>query len=279
MTVGRPRDREKDTRCHRQIKRVDHGRRHDAARAGQVYLTPPRPQASARGATGTSGAAVTPPAPRTWSARSMIMPPLPLRGRRAAALAVLLLAAPAPVHDDPARAPAPAVRSGWVRPVEPGVLVAGFDPPALAWLPGHRGVDLAARTGEVVRAPADGVVTFAGPVAGRGVLVVTHDDGLRTSLEPVEPTVPRGTRVVAGDPVATLSAEAGHCAPEACLHWGVRVGDAYVDPLTFLERPRIILLGRHGRVLRGRLRRARRPREGRAGAPSPRCASGRCATR
>lgn len=163
------------------------------------------------------------------------------------------------------------VAGSWSRP-HGGTVLAPFDPPAHDWLAGHRGVDLEAPVGAVVRSPADGVVTFSGPVAGRGVLVVTHGGGLRTSFEPVDATVPRGTRVRAGTPVATLAATAGHCAPTSCLHWGVRAGETYIDPLALLERPRIILLGR-------RLSRARPRPGGRVDEPSRRCASARSATR
>ena len=103
------------------------------------------------------------------------------------------------------------------------------------YAPGHRGVDLAASTGLLVRSPAAGVITFAGQVAGRGLVVVTHNDGLRSTLEPVDPTVAVGDLVIEG---AVLGAVAegphGDCAPGACLHWGVRRGDAYVDPLRLL---------------------------------------------
>jgi murein DD-endopeptidase MepM/ murein hydrolase activator NlpD len=144
---------------------------------------------------------------------------------------------------------------GWVPPLDrpPDALgvLAPFDPPAHDWLPGHRGVDLAAGPGEAARSPSPGVVTFAGPVAGRDVLVVLHDDGLRTSLEPVTATVARGTRVGAGTVVgtvevvpggATSSPHGGHCAA-VCVHWGVRRGERYLDPLALLgDRPPIVLL-------------------------------------
>ncbi|WP_141390310.1 M23 family metallopeptidase [Cellulosimicrobium cellulans] len=144
-----------------------------------------------------------------------------------------------------------AASPGWVPPLDRtlealGVL-APFDPPLQDWLPGHRGVDLAAAAGEPVLAPAPGVVTFTGPVAGRDVVVVTHDDGLRTSLEPVTGSAPRGTRVAAGDVVGTVQGSDGepvasHCAA-TCVHWGVRRGQRYVDPLALLgERPPIVLL-------------------------------------
>ncbi|WP_336725664.1 M23 family metallopeptidase [Cellulosimicrobium cellulans] len=166
--------------------------------------------------------------------------------------ALLLALAPAASATTGARGEVTSAASAdWVPPLDraPDALgvLAPFDPPLQSWLPGHRGVDLAATAGEPVLAPAPGVVTFAGPVAGRDVVVVTHDDGLRTSLEPVTGTVPRGTRVAPEDVVGTVQgsdggAVASHCAG-ACVHWGVRRGERYVDPLALLgERPPIVLL-------------------------------------
>ncbi len=136
----------------------------------------------------------------------------------------------------PARAP-------WSWPLSPGPeVVHAFDPPDQPWLRGHRGVDLAAAVGQVVLTPTEGTVTFAGRLAGRGVVVVSHAGGLRSTFEPVDATVVRGAGVNVGDSVGTLSATAGHCAPVACLHWGVLRGRTYLDPLSFVGRGRIILL-------------------------------------
>ncbi|GAB3157440.1 hypothetical protein GCM10027059_00440 [Myceligenerans halotolerans] len=142
-------------------------------------------------------------------------------------------------------------RAPWVyvppvgRARAPAGVARGFDAPDSAWGAGHRGVDLAAAAGAEIRSPGPGTVTFAGTIAGRGVLVVTHPDGLRSSLEPVTAAVPVGTAVAAGEPVGTAGPpSAGHCAPESCVHWGVRRGERYVDPLSLLrpERPAIVLL-------------------------------------
>lgn len=119
----------------------------------------------------------------------------------------------------------------------------GFEPPASRWSAGHRGVDLAAPPGEPVLSPASGVVTFAGPVAGRGVVTVLHEDGRRSSVEPVTATVRVGDRVAARARIGQLQrAPVGyeaHCAPASCLHWGVREtrdgAERYVDPLTLLD--------------------------------------------
>nr|WP_308121891.1 M23 family metallopeptidase [Actinotalea ferrariae] len=117
-------------------------------------------------------------------------------------------------------------------PVTGGALRARFDPPPQPWSSGHRGVDLEAATGTAVSAPAAGTVVFAGPVVDRHVVTVLHDDGLRSSLEPVLAEVPVGTRVAPGQALGTIQPPpaATHCSPR-CLHWGVRDGEAYVDPL------------------------------------------------
>jgi len=112
-------------------------------------------------------------------------------------------------------------------------LVRGFAAPPARWAAGHRGVDLAADAGSAVLAPADGTVAFAGAVAGRGVVTVAHADGRRSSLEPVDPTVTVGQRVAAGEALGTVSQEGWHCTAP-CLHWGVREGLDYLDPITLL---------------------------------------------
>nr|WP_229069477.1 M23 family metallopeptidase [Actinoplanes sp. DH11] len=127
-------------------------------------------------------------------------------------------------------------------PVTPPIVVRRFDPPRERWLPGHRGVDLAVPPATVVRAAGAGTVVFAGVVAGRGVLSVAHAGGLRTTYEPVTTTVARGDRVAAGDPLGTI--EIGHprCPKPTCLHWGLRRGTDYLDPLALLGLGRVRLL-------------------------------------
>ncbi|WP_229399376.1 M23 family metallopeptidase [Micromonospora okii] len=109
-----------------------------------------------------------------------------------------------------------------------------FEPPPQPWLPGHRGVDLAAAPAAVVRAAGPGVVLFAGPVAGRPVVTVGHAAGLRTTYEPVRPGVRAGDRVAAGAPLGRLLSGHAGCPEPACLHWGLRRGEEYLDPLALL---------------------------------------------
>ncbi len=132
-------------------------------------------------------------------------------------------------------------------PVEGGVLRA-FDPPTTAFGAGHRGVDLALEVGGEVRAAGMGVVTFAGPVAGRRWVSIAHADGHLTTYGPlVGLRVARGDAVYAGAPLATLAA-GGHGAGgrDGGLHWGARDHTgAYVDPLSLvgLDRRRPSLVG------------------------------------
>ena len=115
-------------------------------------------------------------------------------------------------------------------------MVRPFDPPAQPWLTGHRGVDLAAPPSTVVCSAGPGTVLFAGRVAGRGVVSVTHAGGLRTTYEPVTASVRAGQVVARGDPLGRL--EPGHPG----LHWGLRRGETYLDPLMLLGFGRVRLL-------------------------------------
>ncbi|HEX6515891.1 MAG TPA: M23 family metallopeptidase [Nocardioidaceae bacterium] len=133
--------------------------------------------------------------------------------------------------------------SGGVWPLDPRPdVVAGFSPPATRWGAGHRGVDLAGRAGQTVRAAAGGTVSFAGKIAGRGVVVVDHG-ATRTTYEPVDASVRVGAPVRPGDPIGTLQRFGSHCWPAACLHWGLIEGDAtYLDPLTLVGAGPVRLL-------------------------------------
>jgi murein DD-endopeptidase MepM/ murein hydrolase activator NlpD len=121
------------------------------------------------------------------------------------------------------------------------VVLRRFSPPPRRWLAGHRGVDLAGRSGQLVRAAGDGVVVFAGPVAGRGVVSVGHDGGLRTTYEPVRPLVRKGQDVGGGDVLGVLDPGHPGCAIVACLHWGLRRDDTYLDPLLLVQPGRVRL--------------------------------------
>ncbi len=146
-----------------------------------------------------------------------------------------------PASDRRVALASPAGRWAWPLDPEPEV-VRRFDPPARAWTSGHRGVDLAATVGQPVLVPTDGRVSWTGVVAGRAVVVVLHDGGLRSTFEPVAAAPPVGTFVTRGDAIGRVTSTPGHCAPRTCLHWGVLRAETYLDPLTFVGRARVILL-------------------------------------
>ena len=139
-------------------------------------------------------------------------------------------------------APAPA-HASWEWPLapRPGVLRA-FDPPDKPWMSGHRGVDLgAADDGVPVIAPEAGTVSFVGVVVDRPVITIDHGNGLRSSFEPVQSSLATGDAVAKGQAIGTLLA--GHCGGVPCVHWGVRRGGDYLNPLEFVLdlRPSILL--------------------------------------
>jgi murein DD-endopeptidase MepM/ murein hydrolase activator NlpD len=113
-----------------------------------------------------------------------------------------------------------------------------FDAPDSPYGRGHRGIDVPALVGADVLAVAPGVVTFAGSVAGTGIVTIDHG-GERSTYQPVSAAVAKGDRVEAGDVLGTLQAGPGHCTTP-CLHLGriddatkgaVAEGSDYLDPL------------------------------------------------
>ncbi len=141
----------------------------------------------------------------------------------------------------PTAAPPPPT---WVAPLEPTTVQRPFVPPAGPYGPGHRGVDLAATRGQSVRAAGPGTVVVARLVAGRWVVSVQHPAGLpglpegswRTTYEGVRPSVSVGAVVSTGDRIGTLVG-GGHASG---LHWGLKSGRTYRDPLSLIRRPIIL---------------------------------------
>ncbi len=131
--------------------------------------------------------------------------------------------------------PAPAA-APWVPPVD-GPVVRPFEEPATGWAPGHRGVDFAVAPGTEVRAAAGGRVVFAGRVAEALHVVVAHPGDVRSSYSHLSTVaVAEGAGVERGD-VLGRSGGAGPGHDGTVVHFGVRLGERYVDPAPFLARP------------------------------------------
>jgi murein DD-endopeptidase MepM/ murein hydrolase activator NlpD len=117
----------------------------------------------------------------------------------------------------------------------------GFEAPDGPYGRGHRGLDYAVVDGDPVRAVGDGVVVFAGAVAGNRYVTVLHPNGLRTTSSYLrDVAVSRGRRVVAGTILGTTTAR---------FLLTIRSGDVYLDPAGLIgsggpTRPR------HARLVR-----------------------------
>jgi murein DD-endopeptidase MepM/ murein hydrolase activator NlpD len=165
---------------------------------------------------------------------TVLLPPPIASPSRLAVLAIvvssmLLAASPAAMATEVHSAEGAAIRWHW--PVDgPRMLVRPYLAPATPYGAGHRGIDVSG-TSEVVYAPADGVVHFAGTVVDRPVLSIRHSGGLISSFEPVATSLLAGDSVRAGELVGTL--QAGHCSAP-CLHFGVRLHGEYVSPFVYL---------------------------------------------
>jgi len=97
-----------------------------------------------------------------------------------------------------------------------------FRAPATLYGSGNRGLEYATQPGAAVRASGDGIVAFAGVVAGRLVVSIMHLDGLRTTysgLTAIEVHV--GLFVQRGQRVGRSGNR---------LHFGVLAGPGYLNP-------------------------------------------------
>ncbi len=154
---------------------------------------------------------------------------------------VLLALAWFGVHTEAAQATS---QPAWSWPLQgDSVVERTFAPPKTRWGVGHRGVDLLGEIGQPVVAAGDGDVTYAGKLAGKDVIAITHANGLRTTYEPVRATVRLGAHVAQGQRIGELTTGHSSCrADTTCLHWGLLRGDTYLDPLSLITQGRLRLL-------------------------------------
>jgi murein DD-endopeptidase MepM/ murein hydrolase activator NlpD len=146
----------------------------------------------------------------------------------------------APTQEGPAPGPAYGTYAWPVR----GPVLRGFDPPDTPFGSGHRGIDIGAPMGTTVVAAQEGVVAFAGAVAGGLYVSIDHPDGVRTTYSWLsEVSVRKGDAVARGDPIGRSGAgHPGSGVPH--LHLGARIGTLYIDPMLLLERGGVVGLVR-----------------------------------
>jgi len=99
----------------------------------------------------------------------------------------------------------------------------------------HGGLDIAAPLGAAVTAPADGVVTVAGPYPYYGnVIFLDHGGGFTTRYGHLSAVgVKVGDRVVRGDVIGRVGATGW--ATGSHLHYEVRINNVAVDPFNYLN--------------------------------------------
>lgn len=120
------------------------------------------------------------------------------------------------------------------------IVIAEFDNPVEPWLPGHRGVDLAADLGAPIVAPSQGQLSFAGVVAGKQV-VSLRIDNFTVTFEPAVTGLKADTVVESGQEFARFEGHSDHC-DGRCLHWGVKTAQqTYMNPLSKVKPRKIIL--------------------------------------
>ncbi len=128
----------------------------------------------------------------------------------------------------------------WTWPVDgPVLLEFSFDPTHPYAAGQHRGIDVGGEAGEVVAAPAGGVVTFAGTVPGSGksVTILTSDAWSVTLTQLGTIAVTKGATVAEGDGVGTIGPSGDAEVSGSYVQLGVRHADqdqGYVDPESLL---------------------------------------------
>jgi murein DD-endopeptidase MepM/ murein hydrolase activator NlpD len=145
------------------------------------------------------------------------------------------------------------VNSGvhWLPPLHgTPLLVRPFDPPVTQFASGHRGIDFLAPTGTPVYAIGQGVVAFAGLIAGKPVISISHGlhprisaSVIRTTYEPVKSSLTIGDKVGAGQLIGETSpgTQSSHCA-DICLHVGLKYGVSnYLNPEMLWRRSSVLL--------------------------------------
>lgn len=135
-------------------------------------------------------------------------------------------------------------RTPSVRPVASGFITGRFGrrmDPFTGQAAMHRGIDIAAQPGALVRATADGVVTKAGLLGNYGLLVeVNHGDGLASRYAHCSKILVKpGDRVQRGDRIARVGSTGK--ATGTHVHYEVIQAGLPQDPMKFVIPPEVVV--------------------------------------
>lgn len=101
----------------------------------------------------------------------------------------------------------------------------------------HEGVDISNTVGTAVIAPADGIISYAGPLGGFGnVISINHGHKISTFYAHLQQQkVSQGQRVKRGDLVALVGTTGRATGPH--LHYEIQVNGTPVDPSKYVIDP------------------------------------------
>lgn len=124
-------------------------------------------------------------------------------------------------------------------PVKHVRILRPFDPPEKPWMAGHRGVDLEAKEGTKLFAPANGIISFAGVVAHKNVVSIKHGS-ITSTFEPAKTFLSVGESVKRGQLIGSVSRGSDHC-DNSCVQWGLKKDKRhYEDPAIKASMRRIV---------------------------------------
>lgn len=135
---------------------------------------------------------------------------------------------PSPAPD----APEPRRGTAYAVPLY-GTFLRGWDAPEdNPYAPGHRGVDVAVGFGTPVHASRDGVVSFAGSVAGNLSVTVDDADGVRSTCSFLSTIAVRaGQPVARGQVLGRTGAGHANSGLPPHVHLSARRNAVYFDPM------------------------------------------------
>jgi murein DD-endopeptidase MepM/ murein hydrolase activator NlpD len=118
-----------------------------------------------------------------------------------------------------------------------GLVIRGFEKPSGPYGEGgHQGVDIAASTGQEVRASADGTVAWVGELPRGRFITVSHAGGLRTTyLDLDSVAVSRGQKVARGQVIAKVAGTRDSSCAQPHLHFDTFLNGSPVDPRIMLK--------------------------------------------
>ena len=145
-------------------------------------------------------------------------------------------ATPAPTPSTGQAAPLPAQYTGHFRwPLDAGIISSEFGP---RWGRVHKGIDIAAETGEPVYAAAAGDVLYAGNgLRGYGNVVIVRHDQQTTTVYAHNSAlkVYQGEHVKQGELIALVGSTGRSTGPHS--HFEIREGDEAINPRKLLPPP------------------------------------------